>query len=304
MTGSGPYFSVVVPTYNRSHLIAPTLRSVLAQTFVDLELLVVDDGSTDDTAAVVQSFRDPRIRYLPISNRERGAARNHGLRCARGEYVVFLDSDDEFHPTHLQVLRAAIAEQAHPPNFLATKYRYRIGDRRRRGPASRIRPGWRGLDDFARGNFLACNICVRRANPTLRPFEEDRRYAAVEDWMFLLENTQADKLLLLDAETVTMVEHGGRSMRSNNRLVIERVALALRWMEERLELSPEQLRRIRGRAFWLCAVHAYADDRRAEAWSFARQAFAGLPKLESLGLALRVLAGPKLVQRLKHVVRA
>lgn len=303
MPESAPYFSVVVPTYNRSHLIAPTLRSVLAQTFADLELLVVDDGSTDDTASVVRTFDDPRLRYLPISNRERGAARNYGLRCATGEYVVFLDSDDEFHPTHLEVLRDAIAGQAHPPNFVATKYRYRIGGRRRRSPASRIRPGWRGLDDFARGNFLACNVCVRRANPNLRPFEEDRRYAAVEDWMFLLENTQADKLLLVDAETVTMVEHDGRSMRSNNRLVIERVGLAMRWMEERLELTPRQLRRIRGRAFWLCAVHAYADDRRAEAWSFARQAFAGIPTREALTLTLRLLAGPKLVQRLKATVR-
>lgn len=299
MAATTPYFSVVVPTYNRSHLIGPTIRSVLAQTLADFELLVVDDGSTDDTASVVRSFGDPRVRYLPISNRERGAARNHGLRCAVGEYVVFLDSDDEFQPPHLEVLQRAILAQAHPPNLVATRYRYRVGHRWRRSPASRVQPGWRGADDFARGNFLACNVCVRRANPDLRPFEEDRRYAAVEDWMFLLENTQADKLLLLDAETVTMVEHDERSMRSNNRLVIERLGLAVRWMEERLDLTPRQLRRVRGRAFWLCAVHAYADDRRVEAWAFARQAFAGIPWPEAVMLVVRILVGPKLVGRLK-----
>lgn len=301
MAASAPFFSVVVPTYNRSHLISPTIRSVLGQTFPDLELLVVDDGSTDETSSVVQGFADPRLRYLPISNRERGAARNFGLRQAVGEYVVFLDSDDEFHPTHLETLRRAIGEQAHPPNFLATKYGYRIGNRRRPGPTARIRPGWRGLDDFADGNFLACNFCVRRANPNLRPFEEDRRYAAVEDWLFLLENTQSDKLLLVDAETVTMVEHDERSMRADNRLLIERLRLAVQWMEGRLALTPDQLRRARGRAYWLCAVHAYADDRRPEAWRFARRAFTGIRRGEALTLVLRLLAGPRLVGRVKAI---
>jgi glycosyltransferase involved in cell wall biosynthesis len=301
MAASAPFFSVVVPTYNRSHLIGSTIETVLGQTFPDLELIVVDDGSTDDTSSVVQGFADPRLRYLPVSNRERGAARNFGLSQAAGEYVVFLDSDDEFHPTHLEILRRAIGEQAHPPNFLATKYGYRIGNRRRPGPTSRMRPGWRGVDDFAGGNFLACNVCVRRANPNLRPFEEDRRYAAVEDWLFLLENTQSDKLLLVDAETVTMVEHDERSMRANNRLLIERLRLAMHWMEGHLALTPEQLRRARGRAYWLCAVHAYADDRRSEAWGFARSAFTGIRRSEALMLVLRLLAGPRLVGRVKTI---
>lgn len=299
MAATAPFFSVVVPTYNRGHLIGPTIRSVLQQSFGDLELLVVDDGSTDDTALVVQGFPDPRLRYLPVSNRERGAARNHGLRQAAGEYVVFLDSDDEFHPDHLETLRRAIGEQPHPPNFVATKYAYRVGTRRRPSPASRMRPGWYGVDAFAGGNFLACNFCVRRANPNLRPFEEDRRYAAAEDWLFLLENTQSDMLLLVDAETVTMVEHKERSMRANNRLLIERLRLAVDWMEDRLALTPAQLRRARGRAFWLCAVHACADDHRAEAWAFARRAFAGVRGGEALALGLRLLAGPRLVGRLK-----
>ncbi|HVI30549.1 glycosyltransferase family A protein [Phenylobacterium sp.] len=299
MSESAPFFSVVVPTYNRGHLISYTIRSVLAQTFGDLELLVVDDGSTDDTPAVVQVFADARLRYLPVTNRERGAARNHGLRHATGEYVVFLDSDDEFHPDHLETLWRAIRAQPHPPNFVATKYAYRTGKARRPSPASRMKPGWYGVDAFAGGNFLACNFGVRRANPRLRPFEEDRRYAAAEDWLFLMENTQSDKLLLVDAETVTMVEHEGRSMRADNRLLIERLRLAVAWMEERLALTPGQLRRARGRAYWLCAVHACADDRRAEAWGFARRAVAGIRSGEAITLALRLLAGPRLIGRLK-----
>lgn len=299
MATPAPFFSVVVPTYNRAHLIRPTIESVLGQTFGDLELLVIDDGSTDDTAEVVRSFADPRLKYFPVTNRERGAARNLGVGLATGEYVVFLDSDDEFHRDHLEILWRAIRAQPHPPNFIATKYDYRIGTRRRLSPASRRRAGWYGVDAFAQGNFLACNFAVRRANPYLRPFEEDRRYASVEDWLFLLENTQADKLLLVDAHTVTMVEHGGRSMRADNRLLIERLELAIRWMEDRLALTPDQLRCARGRVDWLCAVHAYADDRSSEAWRHALRAFPGLRAQEAFTLVLRLLAGARLIGRVR-----
>lgn len=299
MASLSPFFSIVVPTYNRGHLIRATIGSVLAQTYADLELLIVDDGSTDDTRSVVRGLVDARIRYLPVTNRERGAARNVGLRRARGAYVVFLDSDDLLHPAHLETLRTAIHQQSHAPNFVATKYAYSIGSARRPGPASRKPPGWYGLDAFAKGNFLACNVCVRRANPNLRPFEEDRRYAAVEDWLFLLENMQSDKLLLVDAHTVTMVEHDGRSMRSNNGALVERLRLSIHWMEDHLALTPAQLRWVRGRTYWLCAVHANANERRAEAWAFARRAFGGIPPAESLTLVLRLLVGPKPIARLK-----
>jgi GalNAc5-diNAcBac-PP-undecaprenol beta-1,3-glucosyltransferase len=299
---SPPAFSVVVPTYNRAHLIGDTLASVLAQSDPDLELLVVDDGSIDGTGEVVGQLTDPRVRYLPVANGERGAARNHGLRHARGAYVVFLDSDDLLHRDHLATLREAIAGQAHPPNFVATKYDYSVGGVRRLGPASRRRPGWYGLDDFARGNFLACNVCVRRDNPHLCLFEEDRRYAAVEDWLFLLQNMEADKLLLVDRHTVTMVEHSARSLRADNSALVDRLRLAVHWIEDRLALNARQLRWARGRAYWLCAVHAYADSRRAEAWLFARRAFSGLPPTESLMLTLRLLVGAGPVARLKAAI--
>lgn len=97
-----PRVTVVIPTYNRAQFIAEAIQSVLEQTFRDFELIVVDDGSTDDTAAVVSRFTDPRLRYIYQTNQERSAARNHGLRLARGEYVAFLDSDDVWLPAKLE----------------------------------------------------------------------------------------------------------------------------------------------------------------------------------------------------------
>ncbi len=97
-----PIVSVVIPTYNRAEWLGNTLRSVLKQTFIDFELIVVDDGSTDDTENVVQSF--PRVQYVRLQeNRGVSGARNTGLSRAVGRYICFLDSDDLWCERKLEV---------------------------------------------------------------------------------------------------------------------------------------------------------------------------------------------------------
>jgi glycosyltransferase involved in cell wall biosynthesis len=95
--------SVIIPTYNRAHLVGRAIRSVLAQTYEDWECIMVDDCSTDDTEAVVKGFSDPRIRYVRREKNGGGsAARNTGIREARGKYLAFLDSDDEWRTQKLE----------------------------------------------------------------------------------------------------------------------------------------------------------------------------------------------------------
>ena len=99
-----PTVSVIIPVYNRAHLLSRTLDSVLAQTFPDFEVLIVDDCSSDDPASVVEQYRDPRLMYLRQSaNRGVAAARNRGLREARAPFVAFLDDDDEWFPEKLSL---------------------------------------------------------------------------------------------------------------------------------------------------------------------------------------------------------
>jgi glycosyltransferase involved in cell wall biosynthesis len=105
-----PFFSIIIPTYNRAHIIHRPIDSILAQTFTDWELIIVDDGSTDDTKTVVDFYQDERIRYVWQENQERSAARNHGIKLAKGEWICFQDSDDEYLPEHLQVLYQGIKE--------------------------------------------------------------------------------------------------------------------------------------------------------------------------------------------------
>ena len=102
-TNKIPLVSVIIPTYNRVHTLPVSVESVLRQTYHNLEVIVVDDGSTDKTENYVRGLTDSRVRYVRNTGQHGpAAARNLGVRLARGEYVAFQDSDDEWHPDKLE----------------------------------------------------------------------------------------------------------------------------------------------------------------------------------------------------------
>lgn len=110
-----PKVTVVLPTYNRAHILGAAVKSILNQTYQDFELIVVDDGSQDGTRGVVDSFHDPRIRYVRHeTNRGLSAGRNTGAREARGIYIANQDSDDTWDPGKLE--REVKALEAAPPS--------------------------------------------------------------------------------------------------------------------------------------------------------------------------------------------
>ncbi len=96
-----PQISIITPLYNKAAYIQETIRSVLAQTLTDWELLIVDNGSTDGSWQAAQQLQDPRIQLLTCPRRGPGAARNYGLQQAQGEWIQFLDADDLLAPEHL-----------------------------------------------------------------------------------------------------------------------------------------------------------------------------------------------------------
>lgn len=97
-----PTFTVIVPTYNREYFLARTIDSILLQTFKDFELIIVDDGSTDHTKELIDSYKDLRIVYFYKENGGQNSAVNVGLQKARGEYIAFCDSDDTWMPEKLE----------------------------------------------------------------------------------------------------------------------------------------------------------------------------------------------------------
>lgn len=122
-------FSIIIPAYNRAYILPETIGSVRLQTFAGWEVIVVDDGSADNTREVVTALAgtDPRIRYLYQENAERSVARNNGAKNAKGKYLLFLDSDDLYAPDHLQHLHDFLLEWEFPIAMVFTNLKYLTG---------------------------------------------------------------------------------------------------------------------------------------------------------------------------------
>jgi len=110
MRDAAPFFSVVIPLYNRAAIVGDTIRSVQAQDWQDFEIVVIDDGSRDNPAPAIEAIGDPRVRYIRQDNAGGGAARNRGIEEARGRHIAFLDSDDLFLPGKLSIMAKALAD--------------------------------------------------------------------------------------------------------------------------------------------------------------------------------------------------
>ncbi len=102
--------TVIIPMYNKGELVGRSIRSILGQTYSDFEIIVVDDGSTDNGAEIVKGFEDERITLIRQQNSGPGAARNAGIEAANTEYIAFLDADDEWYPSFLENSLKAIEE--------------------------------------------------------------------------------------------------------------------------------------------------------------------------------------------------
>lgn len=192
--------SVVIPTYNRGDLIAETIRSVLSQTYDAFELIIVDDGSTDNTGEVVKSFPDARIKYIKTNNSGLPAApRNRGYAESSGEFVAFLDSDDLWLENKLEKQVAAMRKDP-SVGLVYCKCEFFGSDYR----GARIFPG-RGysgcvFDFITRGNFVptVSVLCRRVALETAGTFDESKKLRAFEDYELWIRIAGAFKFFFID----------------------------------------------------------------------------------------------------------
>lgn len=103
-----PNISVVIPLYNKVETIQSTLESVLKQTIPPYEIVVIDDGSTDESVQIIRHLNIPKLSLVQQKNKGAAAARNAGIKQAKGDFIAFLDADDYWHPNHLEVIRSLI----------------------------------------------------------------------------------------------------------------------------------------------------------------------------------------------------
>lgn len=184
--GETPLFSIVLPTHNRASLLPDAVRSVLAQTFAGWELLIADDGSTDDTVERLEPYlADPRIRYERLDHVGEAKARNAALRRARGELIAYLDSDNAWFPNYLARMKAEF--EADPELDCAYGILVTDGDIH-----AHSRLLWAPFDHAAllRGNYIDINAFVHRRALVQRHGMFDEQVSRLCDWDLVLRYTQ------------------------------------------------------------------------------------------------------------------
>jgi glycosyltransferase involved in cell wall biosynthesis len=210
-----PLLTIVVPTYNRAALLPATIKSLQNQAFRDYEIIIVDDGSTDNTENVIQKYLNEYTKYYKKANAERAAARNYGARFASGLYVNFFDSDDLALANHITEATKLIDLQKNPEWFhLAYEWVDRSGNVKKK---INNRKGLTLNQSLATGNHVGCNgVFIRRDIFLDNMFNENRDLSASEDYELWLRLASMFPLYYSNIITSQLVEHDGRSVNTIN----------------------------------------------------------------------------------------
>ncbi len=178
-----PVISVVMPTWNRAVIISDAINSVQAQLFTDWELVIIDDGSTDNTAEIVAAFAgDRRIRYVKQPHTGQSAARNHGLRLAQGSLIAYLDSDNLWYPEFMAAAVAAFAADPTIDSAYGALISEAHGERILFAPFDRKR--------LLKGNCIDINTFVHRRSLVDTHGKFDEMLDRLVDWDLMLRYTQ------------------------------------------------------------------------------------------------------------------
>lgn len=222
--------TVVIPNFNRGHLLRDAIESVLTQSGAELEVLVCDDGSTDDSESVVTSFSDPRVRWLP-GERSGGPAvpRNRGIEAARGEWIAFLDSDDTWGPGKLEA-QFGLLEQSGALACSTNAHRFAPGHGRPAGELHPWLPAAITLNLQLSANFvvtssmLVAAVQLRRAGgfPVAAPL------TLFEDYALWLRLAQLQPIRVLDMPLVNYRDDAASSIRGAMRSELRCTANSLR----------------------------------------------------------------------------
>lgn len=201
--------SIIIPTYNRKAFLEKTIRSALDQTRPPLEIIVVDDGSTDGTEAFVLKHFSEKVTYLSQQNKERGAARNYGASVAKGDYIYFLDSDDILYSDHLEKAMTFL-EHLNRPAWFFQEYEI-IDDHQRKGIEYNRENPLKSL--LTRGNFLSCHgVFIRKDFFEEHRFTESRALAGSEDYELWVRLAAEQPLIIHQVVTSALVQHDERSV--------------------------------------------------------------------------------------------
>ena len=205
-------FSIIIPTYNRAHILPITIESVINQTYNNWELIVVDDGSTDNTEEVLNAIteKEPRIKYQYQENAERSVARNNGIKASSGDYICFLDSDDLFKSTHLEVLHQAIIASDSEEKMMFTDMYVNENNTSRTSSVSATEYP---PEFFLKNSIIPARVCIHRG--ILQKIDFDPRCIVVEDTVLWCEIAGSYPIIHINNPTVIYNLHEENSVNIN-----------------------------------------------------------------------------------------
>src|SRR5690554_1885912 len=255
---SKPFFSVVIPSFNRADFILNTIKSVLIQSYENFEIVFIDDGSTDNTEVVINSINDKRIKYHKINNSERGAARNLGGKMAKGEYITFLDSDDVFYSNHLGVASNFLKHTGYIDIFFQ-QYEI-IREHRITKLPYRPKNNIINAELNKKGNFMSCHgVFIKREIFMQNQFNEDRRLAGSEDYELWLRLAAKYPIFYSEKITSALVQHESRSvLKMNVNQLVQRKELMLSYLmsdKQFVEKSGHSIKLIKSNAYLYVSLH-------------------------------------------------
>lgn len=209
---TAPFFSIIIPTYNRGHLILATIKSIQQQVFGDFELLIIDDGSTDNTYEVIRNINDVRIKYFKKNNGGVSSARNFGIDKCTGKYINFFDSDDLAYPNHLSEAYNFISENKDAKIIL---FDFEWGDMERKHVKEVLMRYKDPNKAILSLNYPSTN-CVFLHKSIFEHARFNESLTIGEDWDFWLKNSVRHKFYLGKIKTSYFVDHKDRSVRNFN----------------------------------------------------------------------------------------
>ncbi|MBC7883027.1 MAG: glycosyltransferase [Anaerolineae bacterium] len=282
-----PQVSVIIPAYNALKYLPETINSVLAQSFVDYEIIVVDDESTDGTAEWLRSRASGYLHFYEQKNQGAAAARNTAIRHARGKYIAFLDADDLWEPTMLEQQVACLEE--HPEAGLVYTW-MRVIDENGKPTGNLCRPKDEGFiwEQLVRTNniYPSATMVRRGCFDTVGLF--DPELPNVEDWDMWLRIANRYPVVVLREPLMLYRRHPN----CNSKKTSERVLLRL--LDKIFDHAPEHLLALKaecfGRNYLYLAWKALERGDIAEAWDWRRQALAKYPPLLWYPSGLRFVA--------------
>jgi glycosyltransferase involved in cell wall biosynthesis len=257
-----PKVSAIITTFNRERFLRSAIESVLVQTYTDFELLILDNSSKDGTPQLVSSFKDPRIRYLRHQEMNISRQRNLALREALGEYVAFLDDDDEWMPRKLELLLRAFSRGSRQ---VALTYGALIWVDAESRELGRFSPRLRGK--VLKG-LLAQDVFTGSAsNPMLRASAlravggYDEQISTGEDWELYLRLAQQYEVEFVPEVIVRIRQHAGPRLidRLEGRIELERMVFERFNSAMDAALKSEYMQKIGGK---LCRVGRLSEGRR------------------------------------------